>query len=352
MSAEQLLLNWRGYLRAGVTSVVSTGDDSQRMIAARAAERAGELVGPRVFAAGSVITATGGHPVGTLMHGLALGVGQLAVEVDDPSTGRAHVRHALEEQSLDLVKVIYSSIPGDGPRLRRDVLDAVVAEARRCGRPVVAHVSTAAEAAEAVQAGVDGLEHMVLDGGELLDDTLAAMAERGVLWTPTLSLFDRMAHEFDLGYIWAHRPDGFVSGRVLRSIEKWAARGEWPPPDSPAPPWERTAELAGRAHAAGVQLALGTDAGMTAVFHGLAAHHELELLVRAGLTPADALAAATRVAASKVGASDRLGTVEVGKEADLLLLRDDPLVDIRHTRTIDLVVKRGATYDPNDLTIT
>jgi imidazolonepropionase-like amidohydrolase len=88
-----------------------------------------------------------------------------------------------------------------------------------------------------------------------------------------------------------------------------------------------------------------------AVFHGLGVHRELELLVRAGLTPGEALSAATAVAASKVGASARLGTVEVGKEADLLLLGDDPLVDIRNTRSIDLVVKRGIPYDPDDLTI-
>ena len=197
LSAEQLLLNWRAYLRSGVTSVVSTGDDPQRMIAARAAERAGELVGPRIFAAGSVLTAPGGHPVGTLMHGHAIGVGELAVELDDPAAATEHVRTALEKQGLDLVKVIYSTIPGDGPRLRRDVLDAVVAEAHRCGRPIVAHVSTAAEAAEAVEAGVDGLEHMVLEGDDLLDAAFTTMAERGVLWTPTLSLFDRMAHDFE-----------------------------------------------------------------------------------------------------------------------------------------------------------
>jgi enamidase len=120
--------------------VVSTGDDPQRMIDARAAERAGELVGPRIFAAGGVLTAPGGHPVGTLMHGHAIGVGDLAVELDDPAAATRHVRTALEEQGLDLVKVIYSTIPGNGPRLGRDVLDAVVAEAHRCGRPVVAHV--------------------------------------------------------------------------------------------------------------------------------------------------------------------------------------------------------------------
>jgi imidazolonepropionase-like amidohydrolase len=352
LSSDQLLLNWRGYLRSGVTSVVSTGDDPQRMIAARTAERAGDLFGPRIFAAGSVLTAPGGHPVGTLMHDHTLGVGDLAVELDDPDAATRHVRSALADLGLDLVKVIYSTIPGDGPRLRRDVLDAVVVEAHRHRRPVLAHVSTATEAAEAVEAGVDGLEHMVLDGAdELLDATFATMAERDVLWTPTLSLFDRMAHEFDMAYVWGHQPEGFVTGRVLRSIEDWARRGLRSPPDAPLYRWERTVELTGRAHVAGVPITLGTDAGSTAVFHGLAVHRELELLVRAGLTPGEALSAATAVAASKVGASARLGTVHVGKEADLLLLSDNPLADIRNTRSIDLVVKRGVPYDSGDLLI-
>ena len=351
VSEEQQLLSWRAYLRSGVTSVVSTGDDPARMIAARSAECAGALVGPRIFAAGSILTAPGGHPVATLMHGPALGVGALAVELGDPTAAADHVRHALEVQGLDLVKVVYSTIPGAGPRLSRSVLDAIVAETHRHGRLVVAHVSTATEATEAVAAGVDGLEHMVLDGGELSDATLAEIAERGVLWTPTLSLFDRMAHDFDLDHIRGHRPDGFVSPRVLRSIEAWAAAGVRPPTGAPSIPWECTVASTGRAHRAGVRLALGTDAGMTAVFHGLAVHRELELLVRAGLTPGEGLTAATAVAASKVGVADRLGTIEVGKEADLLLLAKDPIADIRNTRSIDLVVKRGVPYLPDDLTI-
>jgi len=328
--------------------VVSTGDDPQRMIAARAAERAGELVGPRIFAAGRVLTAPGGHPINTLMPGHASDLGDLAVGVDDPAAATEHVRAALEQLGLDLVKVVFSTIPGDGPRLRRDVFDAIVSEAHRCGRPVIAHVSTGVEAAEAVEAGVDGLEHMVVEGGELLDATLTTMAERRVLWTPTLSLFDRMANDRDLSYVMGHRPDGFVSATVLRSIEQWAASETASPY---AFPWERTVDNAGRAHAAGVRLALGTDAGMTAVFHGLAVHRELELLVRAGLTPSAALTAATAVAAEKVGHAARLGTIEVGKEADLLLLRADPLTDIRNTRAIDLVVKRGVGYNPEHLRI-
>ncbi|UCZ60371.1 amidohydrolase family protein [Mycolicibacterium phocaicum] len=349
VSRDQGLLNWRAYLRSGVTSVVSTGDDPRRIIAARAAERAGELLGPRIFAAGSVVTAPGGHPINTLMHGSGYDLGDLAVGLDEPAAAVQHVRSALLEQDLDLVKVVVSSIPGDGPRLRPEVLDAIVLETHRLGRHVIAHVSTEQEAAEAVAAGVDGLEHMVPEGADLFDATLAKMTERGVMWTPTLSLFDRMAHDRDLSYVQAQRPDGYVSPIVLQSVESWAASRTPRSPDGAR--WERTVDNAGRAHAAGVRLALGTDAGMTAVFHGLAVHHELELLVRAGLSPYEALTAATAVAAEKVGASARLGTVEVGKEADLVLLRADPLADIRNTRAIDLVVKRGVPYDPDALRV-
>ena len=110
-------------------------------------------------------------------------------------------------------------------------------------------------------------------------------------------------------------------------------------------------ELAGRAHARGVRLALGTDAGMRAVFHGLAVHRELELYVRAGLTPMEALTAATRSAAAKVGMDGSLGTIEPGKEADLLVLRESPLEDIRNTRQVDLVIKRGELFHPDELAV-
>ena len=351
LSEEQLLLNWRAYLRSGVTSVVSVGDDPRRVLAARAAERADALLGPRIFAAGSVLTAPGGHPVGTILGGDAAHVGDLAIEVGDPLEGRRQLRGLVEDHGVDVLKAIYSTIPGDGPRLRRDVLDALVDEAHSLRRRLFAHVSTVDEAAECVDAGVDGLEHMVLDDGEVLDQVFAAAHERGVFWTPTLSLFDRMAHDLDPAYIQDDRPEGFVSRTVLLSLGEWVARGRRPAPGSAVPRWERTVELAGRAHAAGVRLALGTDAGMPAVFHGLAVHRELELLVRAGLTAAEALTAATAVAAAKVGAEAQLGTVQVGKEADLLILRESPLEDIRNTRQIDLVVKRGKLFHPAELTV-
>ena len=87
------------------------------------------------------------------------------------------------------------------------------------------------------------------------------------------------------------------------------------------------------------------------IFHGLAVHRELQLLVRAGLTPMQALSAATSVAATKVGVQATLGTIQAGKEADLVLLDADPLEDIANTRRISLVVKRGQPFDPADLVV-
>jgi imidazolonepropionase-like amidohydrolase len=142
-----------------------------------------------------------------------------------------------------------------------------------------------------------------------------------------------------------------VSETVLRSARAWARQQRAAAADAPAPPWERTVELAGRAHRAGVRLSLGTDAGSIAVFHGVAVHRELELLVRAGLTPIEALAAATTAAAAKVGVDERLGTVQVGKGADLLILRENPVDDIRNTRAIDMVIKRGTPFDPAELRV-
>jgi imidazolonepropionase-like amidohydrolase len=285
------------------------------------------------------------------MHGEASRINDLAIEVSDPEDGRRKLRHLVEEDDVDLIKVIFSSLPGDGPRIGRHTLEALVDEAHAVGRRVFAHISTSEEAVQAVAAGVNGLEHMVLDDGQVLENVFVAARERGVFWTPTLCLFDKMAHNGDERYIEDYRPEGSVSQAVLRSLRDPRARWRRPDPGAAAPPWARTVVLAGRAHAAGVRLALGTDAGMPAVFHGLAVHRELELLVRAGLTPMEALTTATALAAAKVGADAKLGTVEPGKEADLVVLRESPVEDIRNTREVDLVIKRGERFEISDLTV-
>jgi imidazolonepropionase-like amidohydrolase len=350
-SDQQRKWSWRGCLRSGVTSVVSVGDDKEIILSARAREADGSLLAPRVFVSGTIFTAPGGHPCSTILHGHAAQFRGLAIEVDEPTDSRDRLRRLVADDGIDLVKVVYSTIPGDVPRLDGSVLSALVEEAHARGRPIVAHVSTPEEAAECVAAGVDGLEHMVFGDAEALDSVFVAAAERRVLWTPTLCLFDKFAHDGEARYIDDYNPAGTVSTTVLESLK--APGAWWHEPDAgvPPPPWALWVHAAGRAHALGVPLALGTDAGNPVIFHGLAVHRELELLVRAGLTPMQALSAATSVAATKVGVQDTLGTVEPGKEADLLILEADPLKDIANTRRVGLVVKRGALFDPADLLV-
>jgi imidazolonepropionase-like amidohydrolase len=350
-SEQQRLWNWRACLRSGVTSVVSVGDDKSIILSARSREREGMLVAPRIFASGSLFTAPGGHPVSTILHGEAARFRGIAVEVGDPTDGRRRLERLVVDDDVDVVKVVYSTSPGDVPRLGRDVLDALIRHAHVLRRPIFAHVSTPEEAADCIAAGVDGLEHMVFGDDEMLETVVTAAAERGVFWTPTLCLFDKFAHDGDERYIEEYRPEGTVSRTILDSLKAPGAWWSKPKEGAVAPPWVRTVESAGRAHAAGVPVALGTDAGNPAIFHGLAVHRELQLLVRAGLTPLQALTAASAVPAAKVGAGASLGTLEPGKEADLVVLGASPLEDIRNTRQVDLVIKRGAQFDPADLAV-
>jgi len=233
---EQRRLTWRGCLRSGVTSVVSVGDDKEIILSARAAESGGSLVAPRVYVSGTIFTAPGGHPCSTILHGLAEQFRDLAVEVDDPADGRARVRRLVIEDEVDLVKVVYSTIPGDVPRLARAVLGALVEETHARGRPIVAHVSTPAEADDCLAAGVDGLEHMVFGDPAALDAVFARAAEQRVLWTPTLCLFDKMAHDGEAQYVDDYDPVGTVSATILASLQAPGAWWHEPDPGAPVPP--------------------------------------------------------------------------------------------------------------------
>ena len=96
-------------------------------------------------------------------------------------------------------------------------------------------------------------------------------------------------------------------------------------------------------------MAVGTDTGNPYVFPGYSVHKEMELLVRAGLTPMEAIEAATRLAAEMIGAEDDYGTIEPGKRADLLILAANPLEDIRNTRSLEVVISEGSIVDRDAL---
>jgi imidazolonepropionase-like amidohydrolase len=201
-----------------------------------------------------------------------------------------------------------------------------------------------ADAKALVQAGVDFLAHSVRDTDvdrELID----LMKARDVCLSPTLM---REVSTF----VYESRPSFFddpffrreVDPQVLAALED-PKRQASVAQSRPAQLYKKALEIARRnvkaLHAAGVGLASGTDTGPPARFQGYFEHLELEELVKAGLTPAEALVAATGNAARCMGLGDRVGTLQPGRYADFIVLSRNPLEDIRHTRTIESVWVSG-----------
>ncbi len=345
-SPEQYELNWRAYLYNGITSIFDAGGAKDSMLEWRKSEREGSLLGPRVFAAGPGFTAPGGHPASTIYAGMDWLVEQATRQVDDPDLARQKVREVVAD-GVDAIKAIYDDSGGMLPKLSLDVLRAITDEAHEQGKRVFVHVQNAPDAIDALNAGADGIEHMVRADEAGWEEALELAAQKGVFWTPTLAVMEALGRMGDMTYFDNYETEGSVSRVVLEGIRQvWQDAGT----DRPEP-LEPCLESLRRARELGVKVALGTDAGNPAVFHGLGVHRELKLMVRAGYSPMEAIIAATGKAAEKLGVEGELGTVEEGKAADLLVLSADPLADIRNARQVEVVIKRGTVYRRDELAI-
>jgi enamidase len=297
----------------GVTTIRSAGDHYPHIIRLRDKIAAGKLLGPRIFAPGPTITAPGGHPAGTIYKGNRYIVENAVRQIADVNSAREEVRR-LVEGGVDCIKAIYSDInPMDithkVPRLSLDVLEVLADEAHQHNLRLMVHTGNSKETMDAVKAEADSIEHGILPGGdstEFQDDLVKMMLEKGTYFVPTLAI------------AWAYKdtyPDVFSS--LKKAFKKL--------------------------HDAGVNIASGTDSGTPGVVIGKGLHKELELMVEAGISPLEAIAAGTRNAANNLGKASDLGTIEPGKLADIIAVSGDPLKDIRYTREIKLVIKDGKT---------
>lgn len=235
-----------------------------------------------------------------------------AALVSGPGEAEAFVRDRLAEGS-DYIKVI-ADVPGPD----QATLDALVGAAHDQGRLTVAHAAALAPYRMALAAGADVVTHVPLDA-PLDDATVAAAVAGGTIVVPTLTMMNAVARRF------------FGVGAELPS-------GDAP---SASPGYHNARRSVRVLHGAGVPILAGTDANAAAgapaaVSHGESLHLELELLVEAGLTPAEALSAATWLPAKHFRLPDR-GAVRPGLRADLVLVGGDPLVDITKTRLVERV---------------
>lgn len=283
---------------------------------------------------GVLITAPGGH--GTEFPGIT------PLLASTPQECVAAVERAVAAGSR-FIKLVYDS--GETialqpvPTLAREVFARCVQAAHAQGKIAVVHATTLRESREAVEAGVDGLVHGLTDA--MPDEALVRkMAERRVLVVPTLTVTDSAAQKGQAERLLADaRVAPFLtpSGLMMEQLGFPEGLGARLRPDV-------TRRYTRVLEDAGVPVLAGSDCGNPGVAAGVGLHVELELLVEAGLTPVQALAAATSRPAQAFHLEDR-GQIAPGRRADLLLVRGDPTTDIHHTLDILAVWKEGHRLD-------
>ena len=299
--------NARLMLEAGFTTVRDLAGPinplNLEVLALRRAIAIGLVPGPRIFAAGWV-GQTGGHSDLPLPDAWPR---DESVYADGPWAVRRLVRAEIR-LGVDLFKTSASGgAAGHKEELwwrnyTAEELAALVDEAHAVGKRVAVHSHTAEATKRALRAGVDTIEH----GTELDEECLALFQETGAFMVPTISIRSERAR--------TGRAAGRAPAEVVRKYEHVAATGD---------KWFR------RGCEAGVRMALGTDTYRSLRDYWGKNAYELELMVERGMSPAEALLAGTRNAAAAIGAGDRLGTLEPGKLADLLVVEGEPDRDVR-----------------------
>lgn len=261
-----------------------------------------------------------------------------------PEEAAAFVDARLAEGS-DFLKLVYDHevIPGwpPMPTLDKNTMAALVDAAHARKRLAVAHIGTQADALEAVAARVDGLAHLFVDSAPTAPFA-ATVKQSGAFVIPTLTVLARHC-DYDAGGEVARDPDlaPLLSAADVKKLTK-RYKGE------ERPCFGNALEAVRQLRAAGVRILAGTDAINAGTAHGASLHGELALLVRAGLTPPEALASATSVAATAFGLADR-GRIAPGARADLVLVEGDPTTDIGATRRIVRIWKRGVAVERDAL---
>jgi len=354
--------NFRSYLLFGVTTVFDIAGNPF-LEAQKTALASGQLLGPRLFGVKYGITAPDAHPMLLLReYGIHEILGPVYPQVDTVEAARAAVRKVAADRT-DGLKIFHSraEFPGtsrydaDKDKLKPEVLRALVEEGKANGLRVFVHASFPSEAREAVQAGVDTLAHSISAAETGTEEIFKLMAERRVSYMPTLAAIEAY-YSFKVDPFWLDRPA--IVERVWEPIRrsilmpKSVVRARMAIPGL-AEDARRSLEIClanlRRAVRAGVPIVMGTDSGNAGTLHGATVLRELALMHAAGMTPMDVLVAATRNAAKAIGQSDRLGTVEPGKLADLIIVDGDPLRDLDRMADLELLIKNGVPINPRTI---
>ncbi len=308
-------------LMAGFTTVRNLGDGYNETVALRNAINKGMIKGPRIYTSAKSIATTGGHadPTnGTNKHIMG-DPGPREGVINGVADARKAVRQRYKD-GADLIKitatggVLSVAKSGQNPQFMDDELEAIVATAKDYGMTVAVHAHGKEGMLRAIKAGVTSIEH----GTYMDDEVFKQMKKHGTYYVPTVMAGAWVAEKAKI--------DGFFPELVRPKAAKIGPLIQ---------------DTMARAYKAGVKIAFGTDSGVSA--HGDNAL-EFELMVAAGMQPIEAIRSATQTAAELLQVSDQLGSIEVGKLADLVAVKGDPLKQISLLKNINFVMKDGVIY--------
>lgn len=342
--------NLGAFLYAGVTTVLDAGALTPAIFRTRDRVRAGEVLSPHLYAAGPMFTAPNGHPVGLMRADLPFWLRwyvlpRVAREVATPEAARQAVADLLPDHPDVLKIAVDDLVPGE-PRIATEVIAAIVARAHADHVRVVAHIGQSRDVIDAIGAGVDALMHNVYTA-TITDEAVAKIAAAHVPVVVTIGIWDSV-EELGAFRIDARAPitREIAKPAVLTALSAFPNDGERERLAAMSKP-VRSGHAARRANvaklrAAGVTILAGSDAVNGGQFPGAGLHDELAKLVEAGMTPAEALRAATYDNARFLaGAQADFGEISPGRRADLVLVDGDPTVDIARSQRITHVWLNG-----------
>ncbi|SNS61509.1 Imidazolonepropionase [Sphingomonas laterariae] len=307
-------------LEAGFTTVRDLGGEPRGIASLRDAINTGDLPGPTIVPAGRMISISGGHgDANGLNRDYYEAVHQHQTNVCDGADEcrravRAQIRDGAETIKFAATGGVLSNVAGGlGRQMTPDEMKAIVETAHSFGRKATAHAHAKEGIETALEAGVDSIEH----GSFLDDNTIKLFKAKGAYLVPTM----------------------IAPVTALRNARAGAL------PAASISKAESAAAAAAKSHAlairSGVKIAFGTDTGVSK--HGTNAQ-EFALMVQAGMTADAAIRAATVDAADLLGRSDRLGTIEAGKDADIIAVAGSPLDDVRQLENVDFVMRHGVVH--------